>query len=113
MGVIKKTVVGTWRVSTIQTFAGGARDERMFGCPFSLVDYADDTPWPYETMVFHVERGSIGHYHEPHESEAIALARHEAIVSLLSEGKLEIGKGVIGEFGNPSTTPEEWAARST
>lgn len=109
MATIKRSEVGKWSVSTVQTYAGGARDEPIGMVPFTPADYADETPWPYETMVF--RGGTTGQYHEPHASEAEALERHEAIVELLRDGKLEIGKGVKEPFGNPSTTPEEWAAR--
>ena len=73
---------------------------------------ADETTWPFETMVFK-EVGATGQYHEPHATEQEAEERHSAICAMIREGTLEIGRGVKGEWGTPSTTPEEWNARKT
>lgn len=104
-----KNVDGEWSVSTIRTDAGGAPANRSLGDPFSSADFKDETPWPFETMVF--KGGATGYYHEPHSSKKVALERHDIICRELAAGVLEIGKGVTGDWGVPSTTPEEWRSR--
>ena len=103
-----KGPMGTFRISTIQTFAGGGADY-SFG-PFADSDYAPDSPWPYETMVF-PEKSSTGLYHEPYASESEARKGHQRIANMVREGVEFPGKTVSGPFGNPSLTPEQWEAR--
>lgn len=54
---------GSFVVSTIRTFSGGAPESKPLGSPFSTADYADETPWPFEVMVFEASRGT-GTYQE-------------------------------------------------
>ena len=103
---------GDFEVSTVQTFAGGAADSRPTLSPFSLSDYADENPWPFETMVFRLG-SSRGLYHEPHASEMQARDGHTYAVSLIKAGTLIEGTGVRGDFGVPSITPDEWKDRFT
>jgi hypothetical protein len=101
---------GKFEVSTVQTFAGGAPEIGLWGTPFTTADYADDTPWPYETMVFR-PGSSRGWYHEPHASEQQAKDGHAWVISHIKAGTLPLGSGVQGDFGNPSMTPDEWRDR--
>lgn len=100
---------GELEVSTIQTFAGGAPVTQPLGSPFSTADYADQTPWPFETMVFR-PTGSTGLYHRAYATEVEAKKGHEETVELCRTGTLPVGHGVDGEFGNPTLTAAEWAA---
>lgn len=100
---------GRWGVSTIRTDAGGADvvPVNMLALrPFSSSDYADETPWPFETMVF--KGGSFGHYHRAYKTQKDALAGHDEIVAAIKAGTLDVGMGIRGPFGVPSLTPEEW-----
>lgn len=99
---------GSFSVSTVQTFAGGAPDSRPLFSPFSASDYAEETTWPYETMVFKVGEGSKGYYHRAYATEEAAQQGHTETVQLLENGTLPLGQGVDGPFGNPTLTPEEW-----
>lgn len=102
---------GKFEVSTVWTYAGGAPEERPFASPFSTADYAEETPWPFETMVF--QKGSSkGLYHRAYASENEARSGHAEVVALCQAGTLPIGDGVTGEFGHPSLTAAEWAARA-
>lgn len=98
---------GKWSISTVRTYSGGSPNQSTIGNPFSSKDYADDTPWPYETMVFK-DIGVTGYYHEPHRTQKEASAAHERILETIRAGKLEVGKGVRGPFGVPSMTADEW-----
>lgn len=100
-----------YEVSTIKTFAGGAPDSKPRGSPFALSDYADENPWPYETMVFR-PGSNRGLYHEPHASLKQAKDGHAYAVSLCRAGTLKEGHGVRGDFGVPSITPDEWRDRA-
>lgn len=82
-------------VSTVQTVSRGGQDE---------------TPWPFETMVF-PEPGGRGLYHEAYDSKDQALTGHERIVELVRGGGELPASTVRGEFGVPSLTPEEWRNR--
>ena len=73
---------GALSVSTVQTYAGGAPDQRPILSPFSTADYADETPWPFETMVFKQGGGSRGLYHRPYATESEARIGHSEIVKL-------------------------------
>ena len=102
--------LGTFRISTIQTFAGGGEDCQLPGFPFKDSEYASDSPWPFETMVFK-EHSSRGLYHAPYSTKEEALAGHELMIKTIKQGA-EFGGNVEGPFGNPSTTPEQWRERS-
>lgn len=105
---------GRWNVSTIRTDVGGADEYRpsamgvsgMVTSPLSSRDYIDDTPWPFETMVF--KGGAFGHYHRAYKSLRDAIAGHNEIVAAIEQGTLEVGAGIRGPFGAPSLTPEDW-----
>jgi hypothetical protein len=101
---------GDFEVSTIRTDAGGAMASSCFGAPFSTADYVNETPWPFETMVFH-PNSSRGLYHEPHRTKQQAEEGHRYAVSLIKSGTLTLGAGVRGDFGVPAMTPQEWADR--
>jgi len=101
---------GTFRVSTVRTDAGGGEEHIDWISGASSKDYIDENPWPYETMVFR-EAGSTGYYHQAYATEKEALAGHTEIIDLIKKGDLEIGKGVTGEYGNPSLTAEQWNNR--
>ena len=98
---------GDWVVSTIRTDSGGADANYNSLSPFTSLDYIDETPWKFETMVFK-QGSSKGFYHQPYAKLSKAKAGHLEAVKLLTENNLEIGKGVKGTFGVPSTTPEDW-----
>lgn len=98
---------GKWEVSTIRTDAGGAPPRQPLGSPFSTADYTDETPWPFETIVF--KGGSRGYYHRAYNTKAAALEGHREITTAIEAGTLDIGAGVRGVFGVPSLTPEDWA----
>lgn len=98
--------VGTFDISTVRTYSGGGGNNRSPFSPFGEADYADETPWPYEVMVFR-SGSSRGLYHAPFGSKAEALNGHKLMVETIKLGT-EFGGGVKGEFGVPSTTPEEW-----
>lgn len=100
---------GNFEVSTIQTMAGGAPENARGISPFSESDYIDETPWPYETMVF---RGgsSTGLHHRAYASIEDARRGHAVIVAALDNGTLEMPFGVHGPSGVPSLTAAEWAA---
>jgi len=100
---------GVFDVSTVQTFTGGAPDVKPLGSPFSLSDYADENPWPYEPMVFWPD-SSRGLYHRAYRDKKDAKKGHIEIVQACLDGVLPIGDGVRGDFGIPSLTPEEWKA---
>lgn len=102
---------GEFEVSTVRLFAGGETDNRPDGSPFSLSDYAEENPWPFETMVFK-PRSSTGIYHEPYSSGDEAKEGHKRIVERCIDGTLPIGHGVTGVFGTPSITAEEWKLRA-
>lgn len=97
---------GKWQVSTIRTDAGGAPVRKSLGSPFSSADFVDETPWPFETMVF--KGGAFGHHHRAYKSREDALVGHDEIVAAIKVGTLDIGMGIRGPFGAPSLTPEEW-----
>ena len=97
---------GVFRVSTIRTYAGGAPNMSNGG-PFTTKDYAKETPWPYETMVFGIGN-SKGQYHQPHTSKEQAEVAHAAVISMIEAGTLNLGHGVEGHWGNPATTPKKW-----
>jgi hypothetical protein len=101
---------GTFQVSTIRTFAGGAPDFQPRTSPFKVSDYASEMPWPYETMVF-PEEGSTGLYHAAYPTEELARQGHTQVLDFARRGLLEIGKGVHGVFGTPSLTAEEWRSQ--
>ena len=103
MSTIKTSEIKEYRVSTVRTFAGGAPLVRNF--MFSNADYAEETPWPFETMVF---RGSKGVHHTPHATIADAIMYHEKIVKAIENNMLKIGFRVKEPNGNPTTTREEW-----
>jgi hypothetical protein len=98
---------GKWKVSTIRTDAGGADTYKSLGAPFSSADYTEETPWPFETMVFK-DTGVSGYYHEPYATLGEAEQGHQRIVEALRNNTLEIGKGVRDPFGVPSLTADEW-----
>jgi hypothetical protein len=98
-------------VSTIQTYSGGGGDNTSIFCPFSESDYAEDTPWPFETIVFR-RPSSTGLYHAPYAAKKEALAGHADVVRRLAAGEEVVG-GVKGPFGIPSITPEEWEQRQS
>ncbi|MBZ5532587.1 MAG: hypothetical protein LAO20_14235 [Acidobacteriia bacterium] len=99
--------LGTFRISTVKTLAGGgANDTRG---PFSDADYVDETPWPFEVMVFR-EVSITGLYHAPLASESEAIEHHALMVETIRKG-LEFGGGVQGQFGTPSVTAQEWRDR--
>lgn len=101
---------GTFDVSTIRTLSGGAPDRPLMPGLGLLFDstYADETPWPYETVVF--QSGIKGHYHEAYKSESAARKGHRRIVAQIKDGTLPVGKGVDTIYGNPTLTPEEFEA---
>jgi hypothetical protein len=108
---------GAFVVSTIQTYAGGADNDRPLGSPFSTADYADETPWSYETMVFkaHPEYGqrggthfATGQFHRAYASRRAARRGHERITRLCESGILPVGDGVRGPFGVPTLTATDW-----
>lgn len=96
-------------VSTVQTFAGGGGDSQPAGSPFAESDYADETPWPFETLV---QRKSQGVHHEAYATLEEAKQGHAEIVRKAKKGLLEFS-GVTGRHGTPLLTPEAWARRST
>lgn len=99
-----------FRVSTVRTFSGGGADNRPFGSPFSDSDYADETPWPYESMVF-PEASSVALYHEAHDSELAARERHQKLVGTVERGLEFHGDTVEGPYGVPTLTAAEWLNR--
>lgn len=102
---------GEYEVSTIRTDAGGAAPSHFLGLAFfSSEMFKDENPWPFETMVFRA-KSRKGLYHEPYATKEEAEAGHTRILSALNSGILELGKGVEGEFGNPSLTAEQWRER--
>jgi hypothetical protein len=106
---------GDFVVSTIKTFAGGAPVSQPLGAPFSSADYADETPWPFETMVFiAVPSGGLSHYatgqfHRAYRNLRDAKRGHSEVVDMVMIGALPVGQGVRGDFGVPSMTPQEWS----
>lgn len=109
---------GAFVVSTIQTLAGGGTPSpKSRFAPFSEEDFIDETPWPYETMVFKAAHttGTVhfatGQYHEPHATETQARDGHAFAVSHIKAGTLQIGAGVRDPFGVPSMTADEWRDR--
>lgn len=103
--------LGTFDVSTIRTHAGGGNDYRPPHSPFSDSDYVDETPWPFEVMVFR-QGSSTGLYHAAFATDKEALDGHRLMVETIRIGT-EFGGGVRGPFGVPSITPEEWLARTS
>lgn len=101
---------GRFDISTIRTFAGGADDYQLSGCPFSDADYADRTPWPFETVVFR-RQSSKGLYHQAYATKEEARAGHGWIVATVRAGLELPGVTVEGPFGNPTLTVAEWNAR--
>jgi hypothetical protein len=98
---------GAFRVSTVRTYAGGAPNIQGLGAPFGTKDFAKETPWPYETMVFS-EGSSKGLYHEPSADQGDAEAIHCIVIEHIQAGDLQLGRGVSGPWGNPSMTPADW-----
>jgi hypothetical protein len=97
-----------FRISTIRTFAGGGGDNHGIG-PFKESDYANETPWPFETVVFK-EGSSRGLYHAAYSTKEQAESGHQQMIETIKKG-LEFGGGVKGFWGIPSLTPEEWRLR--
>jgi hypothetical protein len=106
---------GKWRISTIRTDAGGA-DEIPVNMlqlrPFSSRDYLNETPWPFETVVFS-DKGGFGRYHEAYRALKDAEAGHVRIVEQIKRGDLAIGAGIKNHTGSPSLTPAEWEEGKT
>lgn len=108
---IAYTHVGKFQVSTVRTVAGGAEEtpaNMLQLRPCSDRDYADETPWPYETMVF--KGGATGLYHAAYATRAEARRGHAEVVARLKRGEEVVG-GVQGQWGVPSLTAAEWRAR--
>lgn len=103
---IAKDYTDKFRVSTVQTDAGGAPPTSAPFSPFSSADYNDETPWPFETMVFPLQ-SSRGVYHEAYLTEESAIEGHKRIMEMCKNNALPLGKG-IDYSGNPSLTPEEF-----
>lgn len=101
--------LGRFRVSTIRTLAGGGEVNVSAFSPFDDTSYADETPWPFETMIFS-GNSSVGLYHAPYETEEESLAGHKLMVETIKKGA-EFGGGVQGPQGIPSMTPTEWRAK--
>jgi hypothetical protein len=102
--------LGTFRVSTIQTDAGGGKKFRPSFAPFSSSDYVSETPWPFETMIFRSD-SSTGLYHAPYSTKAEAKRGHAQMVEAIKQG-IEFGGGVEGVFGTPSMTAAQWEERT-
>lgn len=98
-----------FNVSTVRTYEGGGGNNHPIGSPFQESDYSNETPWPFETMIFK-EVGAAGQYHKPAASKADALAAHTEAVRLIESGEPFEGIGVSGFWGTPSTTPQQWAS---
>jgi hypothetical protein len=101
--------LGTFRVSTIQTDAGGGEEYSSPFAPFSSSDYVSETPWPFETMIFR-DGSSTGLYHAPYATKAEAVRGHAKMVDTIKQG-IEFGGGVEGVFGTPSMTAVQWEER--
>jgi hypothetical protein len=102
--------LGTFSISTIRTFSGGGGSNRLAAMPFlEEADYANETPWPFETLIWR-GGGGPGLYHAPYATKDEARKGHALMIETVKLGT-EFGGGVQGPFGNPSTTPEQWKAR--
>lgn len=99
-----------FRVSTIRTVGGGARENIETLCPFRESDYETYTTWPFETMVF-AEASSKGLFHKAYETKEEAIAGHAQAVSDIKAGNEFPGDTVEGPFGTPTLTPEMWKER--
>lgn len=101
-------------VSTVRTYAGGAHDTG--GWPFSAKDFAKETPWPFETMVFEATNdsgtghGGRGLYHRAYGSLSSARRGHARVVALALAGALPPGT-CGGMWGTPILTAKEWRAQ--
>jgi hypothetical protein len=104
MSQVRFTTINGFDVSTVSIDAMGMSKLS----PFTMADYADETPWPFETMIFKCG-SSTGIYHKPHATKEEAIADHEKVVQRLKDGE-QVSGGVRGVWGTPSTTPEEWLA---
>jgi hypothetical protein len=101
-------LLGLFRVSTTQTISGGAPPTP--GMFFSDADFVDETPWPYETMVF-ADKSSAGLYHAAYGTEEEARRGHLLMIETIRTGA-EFGGGVEGPHGSPAqATIDLWKSR--
>lgn len=90
--------LGTFDVSSISTEGG----------EFSEM-YGDQSPWPYETIIFDSKRLAVQHV--PFNSKEECVTHHKMMIEAVKAGS-EFGGGV--DMSNddrlPTTTPQQWFA---